>query len=60
MHLERDELDAAYDVASRAARAHPRDVNVLYYLGLVTRRLAADEFAAARRDGAGLGDACIS
>ena len=44
VHLQREEWDAAYRMASRAARAHPADVDVLYYLGLVTRRLAADEF----------------
>lgn len=44
VHLERDEWDDAYRMADRAARAHPADVDVLYYLGLVTRRLAADQF----------------
>ena len=44
IHIERDEIDRAYQVINRAARAHPADVDVLYYLGLVTRRLAADEF----------------
>ena len=44
IHMERDEWDAAYRAASRAARAHPADADVLYYLGLVTRRLASDEF----------------
>jgi tetratricopeptide (TPR) repeat protein len=44
VHLERQEWDGAYRVAELAARAHPDDVDVLYYLGLVTRRLAADEF----------------
>jgi len=44
IHIERGEWDAAYRVASRAARAHPADVEVLYHLGLVTRRLASDEF----------------
>ena len=44
IHLEREEVDSAYQVINRAARAHPADVDVLYYLGLVTRRLAADEF----------------
>ena len=44
IHLEREEIDSAYQVINRAARAHPADVDVLYYLGLVTRRLAADEF----------------
>ena len=31
-------------MASRAARAHPADIDALYYLGFVTRRLASDEF----------------
>ncbi len=44
VHLERDEWDDAYRMVNRAARAHPADVDVLYFLGLVTRRLAADEF----------------
>jgi len=44
VHLQREEWDDAYRMANRAARAHPADVDVLYYLGLVTRRLAADEF----------------
>ena len=44
IHLERDELDSAYLMINRAARAHPADVDVLYYLGFVTRKLAADEF----------------
>ena len=39
-----NETDRAYAIAKRAARAHPADVDVLYYLGLVTRRLAVDEF----------------
>ena len=44
VHVEREEWDRAYRIARRAAQAHPADVDVLYYLGLVTRRLAADEF----------------
>lgn len=44
VHVERDEWDAAYRAASGAARAFPADPDVLYYLGLVTRRLASDEF----------------
>lgn len=43
VHIERDDLEAAYRVAAGAARANPRDVDALYYLGLVTRRLAAVE-----------------
>ena len=44
VHIERGAWNDAYRIASRAASAHPADVDVLYYLGLVTRRLAADEF----------------
>jgi tetratricopeptide (TPR) repeat protein len=44
VHLERGELDRAYRMAARAAREHPANADVLYYLGLVTRRMAADEF----------------
>ncbi|MGH9307792.1 MAG: tetratricopeptide repeat protein, partial [Vicinamibacterales bacterium] len=44
VHLARDETDAAYRVARRAARQHPANVDVLYYLGLVTRQMAAAEF----------------
>ena len=44
IHIERDEWDAAYRMVSRAAREHPADVDAHYFLGLVTRRLAADEF----------------
>jgi tetratricopeptide (TPR) repeat protein len=45
VHLQRDDLDAAYGVAASAVRADPRDVDALYHLGLVTRRLAALELA---------------
>jgi tetratricopeptide (TPR) repeat protein len=44
VHVKRDEWDAAYRMATRAARAHPTNVDVLYYLGLVTRQLASAEF----------------
>ena len=44
VHLARNDVDNAYRVASRAARSHPADVDVLYYLGLVTRGMAAAEF----------------
>jgi tetratricopeptide (TPR) repeat protein len=44
VHLERGEWDSAYRMANGAARAHPGDVDVLYYLGVVTRRMAAGEF----------------
>jgi tetratricopeptide (TPR) repeat protein len=42
--VARGEWQSAYRLASRAARQHPGDVDVLYYLGLVTRQLAAEEF----------------
>lgn len=45
VHLEREDLDAAYGLAASVVRAHPRDVDALYHLGLVTRRLAALELA---------------
>jgi tetratricopeptide (TPR) repeat protein len=44
VHMDRGEWDDAYRMASRAVRAHPADVDALYYLGLVTRRQAADQF----------------
>ncbi len=44
VYLERNEMDGAYRLASRAARQHPADADVLYYFGLVTRGLAAKEF----------------
>jgi tetratricopeptide (TPR) repeat protein len=44
IHLARDEAGRAYGIATRAARAHPGDVDVLYHVGLVTRRLAVEEF----------------
>jgi tetratricopeptide (TPR) repeat protein len=43
-HLERNELDAAYEHLRRALRAAPRNVDALYYLGLVTGRMAQAEF----------------
>jgi protein O-GlcNAc transferase len=43
-YLERNEIDAAYRAATAAIRKHPADTNLLYYLGLVTRELAAQEF----------------
>lgn len=45
VHIQRDDLDAAYHLAASAVRADSRDVDALYYLGLVTRRLAALELA---------------
>jgi tetratricopeptide (TPR) repeat protein len=44
VYLERNEIDAAYRTAAVAVRKHPSDTNLLYYLGLVTRGLAAQEF----------------
>ncbi len=44
VHLERGELDAAFASLNRALATHPRNVDVLYYLGLVTAQLAAEEF----------------
>lgn len=44
VHLARGESEQAYRIAGRAARQHPADVDVHYYVGLVTRRLAAEEF----------------
>jgi tetratricopeptide (TPR) repeat protein len=41
VHLGRDELDAAYLQLEQALRAQPRDVDALYYFGLVTSQLAA-------------------
>jgi len=44
VYLERDDINAAYLAATAAVRKHPADTNVLYYLGLVTRGLAAQQF----------------
>jgi predicted Zn-dependent protease len=44
VHLERDELDQAYEQLERALRADPRNVDVLAYLGLVSGQLAASSF----------------
>ena len=44
IHLERGDLDAAYRELDRAATLSPRDVDVLYYLGLVSGQLAAEQF----------------
>jgi tetratricopeptide (TPR) repeat protein len=44
VYLERNEIDAAYRAATVAVRKHPADTNLLYYFGLVTRGLAAQEF----------------
>lgn len=44
VHLERDELDQAYEQLDRALRADPRNVDALAYLGLVSGQLAANAF----------------
>ena len=44
VHLERDELEQAYEELDRALRADPRNVDVLAYLGLVSAQLAAGAF----------------
>jgi tetratricopeptide (TPR) repeat protein len=44
VHIERDELDQAYEELDRALRADPRNVDVLAYLGLVSGQLAASAF----------------
>lgn len=44
VHLERSELDAAYVALRKALQANPKDVDALYYMGLVTAQLAATEF----------------
>jgi protein O-GlcNAc transferase len=44
VHLERAELDQAYEQLDRALRADPRNVDVLAYLGLVSGQLAASAF----------------
>jgi len=44
VHLARGELDAAWRELNRAAAEHPRDVDVLYYLGQVSGQLAAEQF----------------
>ena len=40
VHLDRGELDAAYLELDRALRSEPRNVDALYYFGLVTSELA--------------------
>jgi len=44
VHIERDELDQAYEELDRALGADPRNVDVLAYLGLVSGQLAASAF----------------
>ena len=46
VHIERNDLEAAYRELDRAQRESPRDIDVLYYLGLVAGVLAADRFDA--------------
>jgi tetratricopeptide (TPR) repeat protein len=43
-HLSRGQADAAYEELRRARRADPRNIDVLYYLGLVTARLSQQSF----------------
>jgi len=43
-HISRGDFDAAYLQLRRALRGAPRDVDVLYYLGLVSGRLAEQQF----------------
>jgi tetratricopeptide (TPR) repeat protein len=40
VHIERGELDDAYQQLDRALRAEPRNVDALYYFGIVTSELA--------------------
>jgi tetratricopeptide (TPR) repeat protein len=44
VHISRGDFDAAYLQLRRAVRAAPRDVDVLYYFGLVSGRLAERQF----------------
>jgi tetratricopeptide (TPR) repeat protein len=44
VHIARGDLDAAWRELDRAAADHPRDVDVLYYLGEVSGQLAAGQF----------------
>jgi tetratricopeptide (TPR) repeat protein len=44
VQIARDDYDAAYQHLRRALRRDPRNVDVLYYLGMVTGRLAATTF----------------
>jgi Flp pilus assembly protein TadD len=43
-HISRDDFDAAYRELRHVARTQPRNVDALYYLGLVSARLAELEF----------------
>jgi tetratricopeptide (TPR) repeat protein len=44
IHIARDQYDAAYDDLQAALRIDPRNVDALYYLGLVTGTLAQQQF----------------
>ncbi len=44
VHIERDELEQAYEELDRAIRADPKNVDALEYLGLVSGQLAAGAF----------------
>ncbi len=44
VHIARGDLEAAWRELDRAASEHPRDVDVLYYLGEVSGQLAAEQF----------------
>ena len=44
VHIARGDLDAAWRELHLAAAAHPRDVDVLYYLAQVSGQLAAEQF----------------
>lgn len=44
VHVERDDLDKAYEELDRALRVDPNNVDVLAYLGLVSAQLSASAF----------------
>lgn len=44
VHLEEADLESAYTELRRALAANPRDVDALYYQGIVTARLAGRQF----------------
>jgi predicted Zn-dependent protease len=44
VHMERGDLDAAWQELHRAVADQPRDVDALYYLGQVSAQLAAEQF----------------
>jgi Tfp pilus assembly protein PilF len=43
-HVARDEFPAAYDLLRKALALDPRNVDVLYFFGIVSRELATREF----------------